>query len=218
MPVYGRNPYPRRYGGGRRTHEIEHQAILDRLAPGWDVAEETAIYAEVYAQAIAVSVCWAINTRLRRCLIPAGMPRLTVETWEEAMRLRPLAIDTIVARRRAIAARLLGIAGNTITDIEATASALLGPRFVELRVLAEADTTTYWPGINPGPPGNEWASNRCAFAIVVTQLGDTDAERARLIGRLYVELEAMAPAWMTFVVGTGEDCTAGLAVAGLTLI
>lgn len=218
MAVYGRNPYPRRYGGGQRTFEIEHQAMLDRLAPGWDVSEDAAIYAEVYAQALMVSVAWAINNRLRRALIPAGMLRTTVESWEGAMRLRPNSTDSLVARRNAIAARLLGIAGNTILDIEAAASRLLGPRFVELRTIAEADTTTYWPGINPGPPGWEWASNRCTFAIVIAPVNDTDAERARVIGQLFVELESIAPAWMTFAIGTGEPFIASLAITGLTFL
>lgn len=218
MPVYGRNPYPRRYGGGQRAFEAEHMAILDRLAPGWDVSSDTAIYAEVYAQAVAVSVTWAVNTRLRRCLIPAGMMRSTVATWETAMRLRPGRNDSLTARRAAIAARLRGLAGNTILDIEDIARAILGARFVELRTIAEADTTTYWPGINPGPPGWEWSSNRCNFAIVVTQATDTDAERAALLGRLYVELEQAAPAWMTFAVGTGEPFIAGLAITGLTFL
>lgn len=218
MPAYGRNPYPRRYGGGMRAYEQEHMALLDRLAPGWDVSVDTAIYAETLAQAIIVSTTWAANQRLRRVFIPAGMLRPVVETWETAMRLRPGVADTLVSRRAAIAARLRGIAGNTILDIEETARALLGPRFVELRTIAEPDTTTYWPGINPGPPGWEWSSNRCHFAIVVSQAGDTDTERAATLGRLFTELESVAPGWMTFAVGTGEPFIAGLAITGLTFL
>lgn len=218
MAGYGQNPYPRRYGGGQRVLFAEHMALLDRLAPGWDAAEDSANYAELFAYAVAISVTWAINTRVRRCLIPAGMMRSTVATWETAMRLRPARNATLTARRAAIAARLRGIAGNTIFDIESTASALLGSRFVALHTIAEADTTTYWPGINPGPPGWEWASNRCTFAIEITEAGVTDAERTALIGRLFAELESIAPAWMTFAVGTGEPFIAGLAITGLTFL
>ncbi len=218
MPAYGRNPYPRRYGGGMRAFEAEHMALLDRLAPGWDTSSDTANYAELYAYAVAISVTWAVNTRVRRCLIPAGMMRSTVETWETAMRLRPGRNDSLTARRAAIATRLRGIASNTIQDISDTAETLMGSRFVALRTIAEADTTTYWPGINPGPPGWEWSSNRCTFAIQITEAGDTDAERAALIGRLYAALESIAPAWMTFAIGTGEPFIAGLAITGLTFL
>jgi hypothetical protein len=217
VAVFGRNPFPRRLGGGARYLEVEHQAILDRLAPGWDTSVDTELYAETWAQAIAVSIVWSLNTRVRRCLIPNSMVE-ALPIWEEACRLRPAPTDTVFARRRAVAAKLRGLAGNTIADIEATAQSFLGAHFVALHTVAEEDTTTYWPGINPGPPGFEWFSNRCHIGIAMTQADATDAEVADSVSRLLVELQALVPAWMTFVVGTSEGAIADLAITGLTLI
>jgi hypothetical protein len=217
VAVFGRNPFPRRLGGGPRYLEVEHQAILDRLAPGWDTSVDTELYAETWAQAIAVSIVWSINTRVRRALIPDSMVE-ALPLWETACRLRPAPGDTVYTRRRILAAKLRGLAGNTVTDIEATAVSFLGSRFVALRTVAEEDATTYWPGINPGPPGFEWASNRCHIAVATTQADATDAEFADAVSRLLIDLQALVPAWMTFVVGTDGPAIADVAICSLTLI
>jgi N-acetylmuramoyl-L-alanine amidase len=192
-------------------------AMLDRLAPGWDVSPDLDVYAETWAHAVGVAIVWAINTRVRRCFIPSDMQE-SLPTWETACRLRPEPTDTVHARRRAVAARLRGLAGNALLDIEATARSALGSHFVELRTVAEVDAITHWPGINPGPPGFEWFSNRAHIAVVIDAGPAGDADLGAAVARTLGELDLLTPAWMTFLVGTADDCIADLAISGLTLV
>ena len=204
MGTFGRySGFPRRFGGGRRIREQEHMAMLDALAPGYDVASDSPIYAETYAHALAVSTVWALNQRLTGSLIPSRMLE-TLTTWEEAMRLRPKRTDTVQARRRAVAARFLGLALNTISAIYDVCAALAGSTFLGLAQVAEADAIWYAPGINPGPPGFEWTSNRATIAVRLTRSGTPDAVFFDLVTQIQTALTALVPAWMTFRIGTDE--------------
>ncbi len=218
MPKYGRNCYPRRYGGGASTVELEHQALLDALAPGWDVSPETAIYAECYAHALAITAIWAINGRLRGQMVPARMLE-TLPTWEQACGLRPAPGDTPPARRRAVAAQLRGLVGNTLGDINDVCAASAGTAFGGLAIVDAAQATVYWPGINPGPPGFEWSSNRAVVGVKLIKLGFTDADFLALVSRINRQLASLCPAWMTFQVGVDKGvCICDVAVCDQTFL
>jgi hypothetical protein len=210
--------FPRRFGAGRSTLEVEHQAMLESLAPGYDVDESSPIWAETYAHAMALSVIWALNRRLEGRMIPARMLE-TLTTWEAAMRLRPRRSDTPQARRRAVAAKFLGLAGNTISNIYDVCALLAGPLFLGLAQVEEAAAIWYAPGLAPGPPGFEWTSNRATIAVRLQKSGTPDADFLALLQRLAQTLAAMVPAWMTFRVGTDEEgFVADLGLVDLTLI
>lgn len=218
MTQYGRSPYPRRYGGGPNTLIIEHEAMLRALAPGYDVDESSPIYAEAYAHALAITWIWRLNGRLRNQLVPLKMLE-TLTTWEEACRLRPTPTDLVQERRRRVAAKLRGIIANAYNDIYDTMSALLGANFLGLVSPTLANEVVYWPGLNPGPPGFEWASNRAITAVRMQRLGLDDQSFQALVARAAETLDAMIPAWMGYEIGTDEGgFIAGIGIVGVTLI
>lgn len=221
MAKFGRNPFPRRFGGGRRTLELEHEALLDALAPGWDTSEGTALHAEAYAEALAVSMIWAVNNRLRNQEVPAKMLEV-LPTWEQACRLRPSPRATVQARRRAVAAKLRGLVGNTLADIEASCIALLGSSFVAITTIGEGNATTYWPGINPGPPGFEWSSNRSTITVHMKKDRLTEVQFRELRAQVISMLDGLVPDWMTFRVGvgvgTGSSFIVNRGIVGQTII
>lgn len=206
---FGRkNPFPYTFGGGESAVDTVHEALLDAYAPAWDVSDEGDKSAEAYAQALAVSFVWAANRRLSN----QGQPRKMLEfltTWEEATRLRGAIVDRAMARRHRLAAKLRGIAGNTLSDIEAACRELLGPVFIALRTTPDADEIVYWPGMNPGPPGFEWSTNRCTLRVQLDKGNLGDAEFDQLVGELSRVLDGQIPAWMTFVWFVGEGFHVG---------
>ena len=58
MSAFGRNPFPRRFGGGEREVYDELAALLAALEPVWDPAEGTESYAEIYSYALAIGMIW----------------------------------------------------------------------------------------------------------------------------------------------------------------
>ncbi len=219
MPSFGRyNPFPLTFGGGASRWETEHAALLDALADTYDPAEETASWVELYAYALAAAMVWAINARVAGQALPARMLE-ALPTWEEVCKLRPGPTDSMQARRARVAAKLRGVADNTLGGIYDSCAALAGGLFVEVRTVTLANEIAYWPGVNPGPPGYEWSSNRATFAVVLTRGSLGDADFRDLVERTYQMLDAMAPAWMTFQVGiAGGGFICGKGIVGLTLL
>lgn len=198
------NPYPKRFGGGKRARTIERVAIAEQIAKYGLDPTDPSVGGEVYALANAVGSVWAINTRLRGAEIPQRMLE-TLTTYEEILRLTPTAKDTDVARRQAVAAKLRGLAGASFSDIESACANLLGPQFDGLVTVAPADEITYWPGINPGPPGYEWFSNRCVLGVRIKREGIDADGFERLFGQLRALLQDYLPAWEVFAIGVGAD-------------
>jgi hypothetical protein len=217
MAKYGQNPYPRRYGGGPRYYQIELEALLDTLAPGWDRDEDSISYVELLAHARAIAIVWELNGRLKNALIPERMLE-TLTTWEETCRLRPSPSDSVQARRRAVAGKLRGLARNTVGDIYDACAAFLGPHFDALVTVGVSSEITYWPGINPGPPGFSWTSNRATIGVKMKLLSLSPTQFAALRGRLVDMLAGLIPAWLTVHVGVGSEFIVNQGVVGQTFI
>lgn len=217
MSHYGRNPFPRRFGGGKREHELEHEALLDAYAPGWDVSEGTEIWCEAYGEALAISFIWAINNRVSNQSRPMKMLE-RLQDWETILRLRPTLSDTDVARRKRIAARLRGVANNTLTDIYDACLALLGNNFAGIATVSSANEINYWPGQLPGPPGLEWSSNRCRMGIKMTKNGLSNDDFLSLRQQCADLVVAMLPAWMTFQIGLGSSFVVNQGIVGETFL
>lgn len=218
MAFGGYGGFPKTFDGKASDFEIEHAALLDALADGYDKSYGTANWAELYAMALGTSMAWAINRRLTNQAIPARMLE-SLPDWESICKLRPIPGDTLQDRRARVAAKLLGIVSNTLSGMYDACAAQLGAMFVELRTVATANEITYWPGIYPGPPGYEWSSNRCVIAVVVQQGAEDDNAFRLAIERTYQMLDAMAAAWLTFQVGTGSGgFICGQGIVGLTLL
>jgi hypothetical protein len=210
--------FPLTFGGEDfNAHEVEHQALLDAYAPGWDKGEDTENYAECWAYANAIAMIWAVNERVRNQAIPGRMLE-AVAVWEEALQTRPTSGETDQDRRARIAAKLRGLANNAISDIGAVCTEIFGANFDSLVVVEPANQTTYWPGVNPGPPGWEWSSNRCRIGVRVTKTG-LEEERF-LIKRtaLADALFSILPAWMDFTIGVGTSWVVNQGVVGQTFI
>jgi hypothetical protein len=225
MPGFGRtNPFPRRFGGGVRPRTFERKALSRAFArDGFDLSEGSTKAAEAYAFGNAIGVIWAVNARLQGNDIPARLLE-TLPTYEEILRTRPASEDTDNARREAVAAKLRGISGQaTAEDIEGVCRALLGDAFEGMRTVDPANEFSYWPGMNPGPPGFEWTSNRAVIGIAVRQDARSDAAWARAMSQLRDILHTLLPGWEVFNIGTddggftvGEGPDAG--IVGVTFL
>jgi uncharacterized protein YmfQ (DUF2313 family) len=213
--------FPWRFGGADKTVDQEHQALLDALSPGWDVSDDTELYAETGTDAMGVTIVWQISRRFGNAFIPTKMIDL-LESYERACHLRPKKTDPRRKRRNAVAARLRGLAGHTVADIAAAARNAAGSSFVDLVAPSAADIFSYWPGINPGPPGFEFMSNRAQVAIHLNGGNIDDADYRLLVTAVERAVDAVKPAWLRVVIGTGSgDSTtfvAGTGVTGMTVI
>lgn len=197
--------------------EAEHHALLTELAPGFDTADDLELFQETYADAIAVTIIWAINQRLRSWLIPEKMLE-SLPVWEESTGLRPSSSDSDVERRQRVAGKLRGLVNNALGDIEQAAREVLGDNFEELVLVDPANVVAYWPGVNPGPPGFEWSTNRVILGVKIDKTGLTDAGFIQKRQALFDQLDSMTPAWMTFQIGVGDEFVINQGVIGQTFL
>jgi hypothetical protein len=209
--------FPRRFGARDDTLDIEHQALLEALRPGFDVSEGTELWDETRVEALALAIIWSVNRRVGNQNNPLKMLE-NLPKWESACTLRPAVGDTDRARRERLAAKLRGLSGNALQDIAEAAEQALGVHFDAFLEVDPADWITYWPGLNPGPPGYEWASNRATVGIRMTTQGLTDSELVIKRNWLIKIIGDMVPAWMTFVVGVGDEFVCSVGLVGQTVV
>ncbi len=189
--------FPLNLGGGEDLHAVEHQAVLAALQKGFDTNSTSGVYCEAYADATACEFVWSCSRRLSGQFDPQRMLE-ALPDWEEACGLHPSAGDTDVARRDALTAKLRGLSGNALPDINDVCSQSLGTSFAGIQVTTPDIEVTYWPGINPGPPGKEWSSNRARIAVVIDATGLDDVVLESKLAALRPLLNTLLPAWMTF--------------------
>lgn len=211
LGLYGELPFT--LGGEESVVEAEHRALLKAYEPAYDASEGTENYAECFAYATVLANVWAVNERIGNQMIPARMlDNLTI--WEEVLKLRPSSKDYDNERRNRVAARLRGIASNATVDIAEAARSIFGDEFEDLVFVAPADAITYWPGLNPGPPGFEWSSNKCIVGVRVIVGAEFQSRRAALADLL----QAMLPAWMSFVIGVGAGFICDVGICDVTFV
>lgn len=211
------NPFPLTLGGGISIEETEFNALLEALSPAYSTDEDSASAAELLAYAQLIAAIWAANERSFNQEIPLRMLEM-LPVWEEICRLRPDIRDTDVARRSAVAARLLGFARNTIVDIEAAIQALLGANFDAIVNVGPSNEITYWPGVNPGPPGFEWSTNKAILCVRMTTSNLSDADFLIKREALANLLDTILPAWMTYSIGVGSEFICNEGICGRTLL
>jgi len=213
------NPFPIELGGGDSDYEVEVGALVKQYMAKIAIsdAEDTESYAEALGEATALSIIWSCNERLRNQGIPTRMLE-NLAVWEEATGLRPSRHDSEIDRRNDLAGKMRGQTNNALGDISDVALKILGSNFVALLKVDPVNHVVYWPGINPGPPGYEWSSNRAHVAIKMTETGLTPDESQRVRSKLSRQMHALLPAWMTFSVGVGDSFTVGSATVGKTLL
>lgn len=184
--------------------EVEHKALLDAMSPALDPTEDTAHEIETYAEALGLAMIWDANERLANQAIPERMLEALTD-WEQVLKLNPSVDDSDQERRARVAAKLRGLINNALPDIEATAMKALGVNFGAVVLADPDDHFVFAPGNTPGPPGYEWSSSRAIICIRMTDSGLNAAQFAAKRAALIQALDAMAPSWMSYECGTGED-------------
>lgn len=209
--------FPFRFGARDRTREVEHRALLDALRDAFDVDSGTEIYAETHADALAIELIWRIVRRVGKQNDPRKMLE-NLPKWERACTLRPSALDADITRRQRLAAKLRGLSGNSLSDQEAAAAEALGNLFEAMVLVDPDDLITYWPGLNPGPPGYEWTSSRAVVGFKFTETALTANELEVILGWAMQILADLVPSWQTFVFGSGDGFICSEGLIGITVL
>ncbi len=209
------NPIPAKIGGGESVVEIERGTILDGIEKeiGLSPDNTTESYAETAGEAALVAMLWAVSARLRAQAIPETMLE-QLPVWEESTGLRPVVSDLDTERRARLAGKMRGQINNALIDIEQVCEKSLGLNYERIVLVDPDDVISYWPAINPGPPGYEWSSNYAHIGVVMNLNGLTNALAADKRDRLYLDLERLLPSWMTFSIGVGDEFVVGQGLVG----
>lgn len=198
MPTFGRyGRFPLKFGGGQRPVQVIHRSLLDYYQRKGLDPEDPVTFAEAYADACVYADVWKASKRAGRQLDPRQMFENLID-WETAAGIYPTAQARVVDRRKALHGKLRGFSGNNLGDIRDACAAFLGPVFVQLRVVDDSEDITYWPGVNPGPPGFEWCSNREHIWVEVQKVGVTQQGFDLLMSQLVAMLTNMFPSTHTF--------------------
>lgn len=209
--------FPVRCGGGDELLLQIHQAILDELRPYFNVSADTEIWIEAYVDAVACWMVWRFNARLKESWNPNGMLD-TFEMFASATGVVINANDRPHDIGAKIAAKFRGFGGNALVDQEEVASKIFGKNFVKLMITPKDKRVSYWPGVNPGPPGFEWASNVSITGVLVTKYALSDSDFSRLKADLGKLLDEMLPSWASFTIGTGPGFVVNQGIVGETLV
>lgn len=199
------------------VHEDVQAALLRPLERYLDTEPGTGVNSETYGEATLVEAVWAVNERLAGFMIPSRMLE-SLPTWEEACGLRPTDADSDAQRRGAVGAAFRGISGNAPPDIADAIAAAAGQAYVDTLRCDPADDVTYWPGINPGPPGFEWSSNRAIVGAKLTSDGQSLRQYRAAQAAVARTLDRMLPARMGYRVGSGDGFLAGVGIVGETFL
>lgn len=188
MAGFGNNGFPFAFGSPKAHGEQLRQALVDEYAPVLDVSDGTIAAIEAEAEAYVVAMVWAASERLSNQSQALRMIE-ALPIWEAACGLNPGPRESARERRNALAAKFRGYAGNRESDLRDVCQASLGTAFVALHHVAPAEAHAYWPGINPGPPGFEWMTNRSMVIAKVSKGGLGDAEFKRRIARMVATVD-----------------------------
>lgn len=201
------NSWPFTFGGGESNEEICHQFLLDEYRKhGWDVEPGSLGEIEAYAEASLASQVMEAAERGGGQCVPATMCE-SLPDWEEAT--GTLAAGSPAERRAVIKAKFLGYGGNAEPDIYNVCAALLGRQLVSVSYVSDAGDVTYWPGINPGPPGLEWATTRNIVLVRVTKVGVSEGVFRRLVSTMRALLDDFLPSRMDHSVYTHDTDSNG---------
>lgn len=209
--------FPLRFGARKKDQDAIHAGMLNYLSTWFDVDSDTELYAETRVDALAVSWIWSCNRRAVNQAKPRSMLESLPE-WEEICTLRPAVGDTDVERRARVASKLRGQHGNNMQDLASAAEEELGVYYVTYAIVDPDSEVTYWPGLNPGPPGYEFSSNRATLGIQMSRDDLDDDAFLRRRAHLIKTLDEQRPAWLTFVVGVSGGFLAGVGVVGQTVL
>lgn len=196
MPQFGGyGPFPFRFGGGDHPVKVYHKALLEAYDGVFNTDEGSLTELEALAEASVLAHVPIATERLKGQRVPSRMTT-ALPKWEEACHTLPSEQQTLKERQDAIAAKLRGMGPNAEPDIADACAALLGAHYVGVHYVDSSEEITYYPGVNPGPPGQEWASNVRHVFVKVQTLGKPLADFRVLMARLERMLGDILPSDM----------------------
>ena len=217
---FGRsNSFPIRLGGGESTSEALFAGLLAEYAKGFSTEEFTENWCETYGEAVALSIIYATNGRVSRQMIPGEMQE-NLPVWEDILQIPKVDGASLVRRRAAVASKMRTMVKNALTDLAAAATGAMGANFTELRTTPDDDVWFYMPGVNPGPEGMPFASNRAIVTFVVNKNNLNDFAFNQKVETLASALRGIAPGWQWFTIGidSGSGFVPLAGVVDLTLL
>jgi len=208
---------PIRIGAKDDTLDIEHGALLDSMRRYLDVSEGTEIFDETRADARAVEMIWRVNRRVGKQNFPLSMYE-NLPKWEEACTIKPAIGTPDIERRNRLAGKLRGLGGNDVQGMFDAAELIAGKNFTAGRRVDPSDIVSYWPGINPGPPGYEWSSNYATIGIQLNKSGLLESEFLDLRNKVIETIDELRPSWQTYVIGTDDTFLLGVGIVNQSVV
>ncbi len=209
--------FPFSFGGDAEPEEVVYSALLLALSPepgvGYDVSDPL-LQGEIASYAGIAGGVWNVNERLSNQVLPLRMLEALPDA-EAILKIRPTPEQSDDERRAVVAGKTIALRGNTMSDIEAAVRAVAGDQFVAVWTAPESSVYCYWPYGSPGPPGQEWSSNRCFVKVQITKAGlGSQAAFLRLRSSIEALLHVMLPSAHTFAVSTSDGFILGESILG----
>lgn len=212
----GLNPGFERSGGGRPVRGRILDSLNQQRGTAYDTSQASPVYAENLAFARAIAEVWANNERLANQWDPLRMTDF-LPRWEAIYGLYPSPSDTLVDRRKRVAAAVARVAQfPTYQNVVDTLRAALGNVFVSIThtgtgaanptVVAGGAVTSpsgpanvVWVGLGNTTSTVDWYSNVAHVLVQVQQpAGMLDVDFYSAAGKIFPILDSLLPAWVTF--------------------
>lgn len=193
------------------AQEDIYQGLRTTFGPGWNTSLDTPLGIELWGDAEIIGYMWLANENLRGEALPLKMTD-SLADWEWVFNIIPASTATVAERQAEVAVRFKLAAGNRLADITAICTDVLGAAALNgVMTPTDARSWFYMPGVIPGPPGQEYASNRASITVHVDVTTHGATETNTRITKLEGLLSKLLPIWMRFRVGLGPaDATGGV--------
>lgn len=177
---------------------LQYQDLTGSLGSGYGTAMSGAFHSRKLAIARALAACLRSEERLRANAHPDTADAM-LEEWTKSVNVAVPFGESKAKTRKYTALMFRAESGQSIPAIERACSALLGDKFIGVRVFDIDDPASVWP-TSWDIGGGVWASTRCKFLVdVKPPLNAGDQEFKDLVQvRLMNMLDRIAPSHSWF--------------------
>jgi uncharacterized protein YmfQ (DUF2313 family) len=199
-----------RGGSGDGTYKRIYDALNQACGTAYDTGTTSNVSIENHAIARAIAEAWDQNRRLSFIHDPWRCAPSILVRWERVCRLYPLATDTLLDRRRRLAAKLarFGVKPTYQVTYDRMVEAL-GDVFVTINHVTAAEAVAEWPGGSPPEP-DKFTSTVCRVLIkAVKPTGWTEGQYYEAKNRANPILDATLPAHMTYFIYRNDPSHSG---------
>ncbi len=203
MPGCGAlNPFPIRFGGGRRRIKYILDSLNAQMGTGFDTSEMSTNYLENLATARLLSAMWSTNQRLANQFDSRRMTTC-LPRHEKILAIRPKRTDSNTVRRARIAelearegkACLFSVMVDTLTTKLGAYFVSLDTIGISIAVITVPDGTYPWGSVLAGAP---WSSTIDHLLVRMQKpAGATEADFYGQAARVVAILGPILPAWVT---------------------